>query len=450
MRQTTKDQYTRQSAIIQRLLHETAEEYGAMSGFVQRRSKMTAEVFVQVLVLGLLENREATLNDLVQISAQLGVEISEPGLHGRINELAVVLLAQVLASSLKYQAGGGAVPAGIAQRFAHIDIVDSTQIRLPKALAEHFAGHNSPGTEAMLKMHLSIDYLSGRLNAVRIEAGRTPDQRCDLAVQQAQPGSLQLFDMGYVVLKYLREIDAREAYFLTPFKTSMHVYTQADAAKAVDLGTWLDERAAEKGYVDEWVFIGAEERLPVRLVAFRLSEKQAAERRRRSKENARKKGRTVSQRHLRLLDWGIWITNAPADLLPPQAVPTLYRVRWQIELFFKLCKSQFGLAQVGHWRLPRVLSYLYARLIGIVLFQSMIVPWRFHAGRELSPTKAFRIVRRRALAVLQAVHTRGDELAAILADIQSDFLRFALKTPRKKSPSTFARLLELDALFGLA
>ena len=125
-------------------------------------------------------------------------------------------------------------------------------------------------------------------------------------------------------------------------------------------------------------------------------------------------------------------------------------MRWQIELFFKLCKSQFGLAKVGHWRLSRVLCYLYAHLIGIVLFQGMIVPWRFHAGRELSPTKAFRIVRRRAFALLQAVHTRGAELAALLADMQSDFLRFALKTPRKKLPSAFARLLELDALFGLA
>ncbi len=92
MRQTTKDQYTRQSAIIQQLLHETAAEQGAMSDFVQRRSKMTAEVFVQILELGLLERGEATLNDLVQISAQLGVEISEPGLHGQQVQIALARL----------------------------------------------------------------------------------------------------------------------------------------------------------------------------------------------------------------------------------------------------------------------------------------------------------------------------------------------------------------------
>ena len=65
MRRTTKDQYTRQSAIIQQLLHETAAEQGAMNGFVQRWLKMTAEVFVQILVLGQLESGEATLNDAV-------------------------------------------------------------------------------------------------------------------------------------------------------------------------------------------------------------------------------------------------------------------------------------------------------------------------------------------------------------------------------------------------
>ena len=444
MRRTTNAQYTQQSATIQQLLHETAAEHGTMSGFVQRRSKMSAEAFVQTLVLGLLAGGEATLNDLVQISAHLGVTISEPGLHGRINEAAVVLLEAMLASSLKHQFGGGEVPAEVAQGFTSIDILDSTQVKLPKTLEEHFAGHNSAGTEAMLKIHLSMDYLSGRLNAVRFVAGRTPDQQCDMAVQMAKPGSLQMFDMGYAVLTLLREIAARQAYFLTPLKTQIHVYERPDATKPLELGAWLDAHATGDGYVEAWVFIGADQRLPVRLVARRLSKAQAEKRRRRSKKNARKKGRTVSPRHLSLLDWAIVVTNVPAERLSSHAVMTLYRVRWQIELFFKLCKSQFRLARLGHWRLPRVLCYLYARLIGIVLFQNMLVPWRFHAGRELSPPKAFRIVRRRALALLLAVASRGAELAALLAEIQDDFLRFALKTPRKKSPSTFMRLLQLD------
>jgi len=415
-----------------------------MSGFVKRRSKMTAEVFAETMIIGLLDNPEASLNDLVQISAKLGVEISEPGLHGRINQASVVLLKSLLDSSLKYFAAQGRVPAEVVGQFSRIDVLDSTQITLPKALAPHFAGHNSPGTEAALKLQLSVDYRAGRLNALQMGSGRVPDQTCDLAVQLATPGSLQLFDMGYAVLDRLRRIDAQGAFFLTPLKTRTNVYAHPDDADPLDLAVWLERQAGAGSIVDQWVFVGAEERLPVRLVAYRLPPAHAERRRRQARHNARKKGRQVTQRHLDLLAWGLMMTNLPADRVSADALITLYRVRWQIELFFKLCKSQFRLAVVGPWRLDRLLCQLYARLIGVVLFQWLIAPWRFLATRELSPPKAFRIVRRQALAILAALRTASTSLAAILTEISDDFSRYALKSSRKKSPSTFGLLVALD------
>jgi hypothetical protein len=209
------------------------------------------------------------------------------------------------------------------------------------------------------------------------------------------------------------------------------------------LADWLDKQAADRSIVDQWVFVGDDDRLPVRLVAYRLSPAQVAKRRRQAHHNARKKKRQVTQRHLRLLAWGLMITNVPSALLPAEALITLYRVRWQIELFFKLCKSQFRLAVVGPWRRQRLLCQLYARLIGIVLFQWLIAPWRFLDEGELSPVKAFPIVRRQALPLLGALRAGGDGLADILAQMSDDFLRYALKTSRKKSPSTFGLLEQL-------
>jgi len=430
--------------MIEEFLTEMAEEHGAASDFVKRRSKMTAEIFAQTMILGVLEDPAATLNDLVQMSETLGVDISEPGLHGRINDEAVELLKRLLDSSLKQFAGQGEVPAAVAAQFTRIDLLDSTQITLPKALAAQFAGHNSPGTEAALKIQLSVDYLQGRLNALHIGPGREPDQNCDLAVQQATPGSLQVFDMGYAVLARLRHIADRGAYFLTPLKTRTNVYASPEDPTPLDLAHWLDQQADEQGIVDQWVYIGAAERLPVRLVAYRLSQVHTERRRRQARRNAQKKQRTVTKRHLRLLAWGLIITNVPSTMLPAQALVTLYRVRWQIELFFKLCKSQFRLAQVGPWRLQRVLCQLYARLIGVVLFQWLIVPWRFLEARELSPPKAFRILRRRMLPLVDALRSPAVALAAILADLCDAFLRHALKSQRKKAPSTFALLAQLE------
>ncbi len=399
---------------------------------------MTATIFAETMILGLLDNPEASLNDLVQISAKLGVAISEPGLHERINDEAVVLLKSLLDSSLKQFAAQGAVPAEVLARFSRVDILDSTQITLPKALVPYFEGYNSPGTEAALKIQLSVDYLQGRLNALQIGAGRVPDQTCDLAVQLATPDSLQLFDMGYAVLERLRRIGQQDAYYLTRCKTRTNVYAPPDDPTPLDLAAWLDEQGTDGAVVDHWVYLGDEDRLPVRLVAYRLPQAEVDKRRRQARQNARKKGRQVTKRHLHLLAWGLMITNIPAEWLPAQALITLYRVRWQIELFFKLCKSQFRLAVVGPWRLQRLFCQLYARLIGVVLFQWLIAPWRFLPEGELSPVKALPIVRRQALPILGALRADGVGLAKILAEISDDFSRYALKSPRKKSPSTFS------------
>ena len=128
MRQSTTNKYTQQSETIQNFLHEVATEHGSASGFVKRKSKMTAEIFAETLILGLLEDPEATLNDMVQISAKLGVEISEPGLHGRINDEGVALLKALLDSSLKQLAAQGTVPAEVLTHFTRVDMLDSTQL----------------------------------------------------------------------------------------------------------------------------------------------------------------------------------------------------------------------------------------------------------------------------------------------------------------------------------
>ena len=439
MRRKDREEYTQKSKKLQEFMTEVAEEVGRRSGFVQRQSKMTAEVFAETLIFGGLDNPEAPLNELVQVSEDLGVTISEEGLHQRMNERAVAFLRDLLASSLKQFKAQGTIPDEVLNQFTSMNLLDSTQVTLPEELAEFFAGFNSEGSRAMLKMQLSIDYLTGRLNAIRFGAGRDPDQNCDLAEQVAKEGSLEVFDMGYGSLERLdRLANLIKAYFLTRFKSGTNVYASASAEKPLDLVDWLD---AQGDTVDQNVFLGATKRLRVRLVAQRLPDHVVAERRRKARRNAKKKGRTVSQRHLRLLAWTICITNVPPDMLTAEQVMIIYRLRWQIELFFKLCKSQFRLAAIGPWRLDRILCHLFARLIAIVFFQWLIAPWRFLDDAELSPTKAWRVVRRASRSLLDAIRTRDlDELTALLLSITDDFLRYALKNSRVKSPSTLARL----------
>src|SRR5437868_6770524 len=71
---------------LQNLLLETSRQAGLDSGFLQRRSKLSPEVFVQTLVFGWLANPSASLQQLTQTAALAGTKLSAQALDQRFNQ----------------------------------------------------------------------------------------------------------------------------------------------------------------------------------------------------------------------------------------------------------------------------------------------------------------------------------------------------------------------------
>jgi hypothetical protein len=81
----------------------------------------------------------------------------------------------------------------------------------------------------------------------------------------------------------------------------------------------------------------------------RLPPAQAAEARRRVKAAAKKKGRCVQQRTLRLAEWVLIFTTLPPAVLPTATITALYRVLWQAELVIKRLKSLLDRDRLRAW-----------------------------------------------------------------------------------------------------
>jgi hypothetical protein len=431
-------EYKRERDQLQMLLGEIGEMLGESSGFVQRQSKIGGNELIQILTLGCLENGAASLSGFCQVAQDLEISLSTSGLHQRLSAEAVELLRQVCQLWLEQRSDTDQGRA-VLGRFGAVHIVDSSRIQLPDALAAQFAGSRNGAT---MKVQLAYEYHSGRIEAIELEAGRKPDQKCTLPQDLSAPGDLVLFDLGYFSQDRFAELDNEGGYFLSRLQGQVGLYEKDDAHCQVDLLHWLKGLPETVTVGERDLRMGRRQKVPVRVVYYRLPQQVAQERRRKAKQAAKKNRQPCSQQHLDWLDWIVFVTNVPVRLLTIEQVSIVYRLRWQIEILFKVWKQEMDWGKMGQWRLERVLCQFYARCLALLLFHRLLEKYQADFDWELSWQKALRTLKRKAQVLIEIVRRHFQGILSFLKRLDSDFRRFACKTKRRKSLSTYA-LLEL-------
>lgn len=421
----------------------TIEKLARTAKFVQRKSPLSGLRFVQALVLGLLEHPNASLNQLAQVCGDLDVRISAQGLDERMSQYSVDFLKQVLSWAMGWFQRHTMLDLPLLRNFSAILLVDSTFLSLPETMQAEYPGAGGSGSRASLKIQLVFEFLSGQFTQIDLQAGRCADQAYRAYLQWVQAGTLVLFDLGYFGLDALATIAGGQAFFLSRYHYPTTLRTPD--GEPIQLLAWLRKLTADRVEIPVLLGSRARHRLPCRLIVERVPEADAAERRRKAKDKARKHHKTLSQAYLELLGWQLMVTNVPPTRLPTLQVLRLYRVRWQVELLFKLWKSYAGMKHIGLWRRERILTELYARLIGCVLFHFVTSPLRLPdeswTGRELSAFKAHQILARFAQRLVDAV-AQATDLTRLLTRLEADLLRFGLKQHRQKRPSTLQLLAD--------
>ena len=431
----TDHQCTAMSKQMQAFFESKVQEADQVVGFSQRASKMGAKAFVETLVLGWLDRPEGSLNDLSQYGRDLGCEVSRQAIHQRMTPRAVMLLAYLFQASLEHFTSLDQALRPVLEQFNGVYIIDSTRISLPASMWESFRGSREP--YAALKAQLCVEFLSGALSALTLSDACQPDQHCRLHIDQAQAGSLVLFDLGYYSQPNLCQLDAQGSYFICRLQSQTALYDPATGQR-IELGKHLDRLPFDQ---QEHCFeLGRKSHLPVRVVARRLAPAQAAKRRRYAKQRYRRQGKACSAAYLKLLGWDLLVTNVPATILDALAVATCYRLRWQIELIFKRWKSQLKLAHITAQRPTRVLCQLYAGLIAVVLINWIERCFYQPCDTDLSLKKSFDLILRFLPRITDAISLGWLPLPLIFARLRHRFSMFAYQHRRRKSPSTFQLL----------
>ncbi len=376
---------------MQRVLTRRAKELERETGFVQRSTaQLDGPTFSQTTVFGWMANAEASYPQLRHVAASLEVSVSSQAVEQRFGQESAALLRELLHEAVGEVLSSEARAPELLSRFTGVYVQDGTISSLPPELKEEWRGCGGSTPEAgqsSMRVQVRLDLAQGGMQGPWLQAGRAAERSGEAHEAPRPVGCLYNVDAGYFTLAEMRAHGKAGRYWLTAATAGTLVIDAR--GQCWDLVSFL--RAQQGAEVDVQVYLGKHERLPVRLIARRVSPEQAKLRRaraQRSKEgkakgvqrpNVRKgrkagakrqrqrKCRKTGKARMQLLDWTILVTNVPQELLSVDEALVMARCRWQIELCWKLWKQ---LGKLDTWRSAkpyRSLTEIYAKLLGLLI-----------------------------------------------------------------------------------
>jgi hypothetical protein len=427
---------------MQGVLTQSADNKAIETGFVKRKRKITGSKFIQTLVFGWLDNPDATLEELTQTGVKVGLDISPQGLDKRFTKESSEFLYKVLEEVLKVTINTEPVGIPVLQRFKGVYLQDTSTVVLPDEFSGIWkgCGGSSPeNTSSSVKLHFRLDISSGSLSG-QLQSGREHDRSREL--DKLPSGSLWLRDLGYSSLKEYSKLNIDGVYHLSKVKSSYGLYDEE--GKRWDLVDFLEKHCkTDTDRLDRKIYLGFNERYECRMLAIRVPNSVAEVRRGKLKSEAKKKGKKVSERSLRLASWTVLCTNVPYELLTLEEAMTLIRIRWQIELLFKLWKSEGHIDESLSEDSWRILSELYAKLIGMVIHHWIMLTGTWQRPNR-SIVKISREIRKHARELAKSFSSGiGDRIYETLTEIQRCLSKVRGVSKRKTKPSAYQLLLGL-------
>ena len=425
---------------IQEVLEAGADKLAKTTGFVKRQVKVTGSNFSQMLVFGWLSNPDATLEELTQMGAAVGLEITPQGLEQRFTKEASEFMKEILGKAIEQVVQAEPVAVPLLQKFNGVYLKDSTIVTLPDGLKDIWpgsgGGENTSGPS--LKIEVGIDMLCGKLLGPLLEAGKVTDRGSELHKIELPAGSLRIADLGYWSLNQLEEYSLADVFWLIRAQSQTAIFDTD--GKRWELAALAKTQKGDE--IDMQVTMGVKKGLSARLVGQRVPPSVAQERRRKLRKAANDEEKTPSQNSLTLCDWVLFVTNVPESMLSLPEVLVLARLRWQIELLFKLWKDHGHLDKSNSARPYGILCECYAKLVAMVIQHWFLLTssWRFP---DRSFRKAAAAIRQHILHIALAIPD-SDALASALYILQRCLAHGCRINKSCQTPRSFQLLLAAE------
>ena len=240
----------------------------------------------------------------------------------------------------------------LADRALRLRLIDATVITQP----------GSAGVD--WRVHLSFDVGAQRLDEFEVTDAHGGETLARHAVER---GDVLVGDRVYGQRNGLGAVLAVGAQVVVRIN-SASLPMETAAGQPVDLRRWLRQIPKTDQQQTRPVWITTPQgRYALRLIARRLPPGAVAAARRRAVRASRKQKHKPTALTRLMAGWVVVVSNLPADRWTPTQILAMYRLRWQVELLIKRCKS---LLQLDHLRVQDrevAQAYLLGKALGALL-----------------------------------------------------------------------------------
>lgn len=321
-------------------------ELAKKSKFIQRRSKLTAVKFLDLMLFNSQFNHCLSLNQLaIEASSVYDMEITKQGLDQRINDRAVDFFKLLLQHQLNNQISQP-IDTNLLSSFNRVRIKDSTKFDVNSQLEEELPGYGGAASLACTSIQYKFDLNTGNCIDLSITPALESDYKNALNNKvDVHKGDLIIRDLGYFGIEVLKTINSNKALYLSKLKPNVGVF-EKDDGKFIKLDfdklyKWMTKNGIKT--LEKEVYIGGEAKMPTRLMVDMLPKEIYEKKLRKVTKERMKKGRKASENYSSKARFNLTITNATTEQLNINAALFTYRLRCQVELVFKLWKSNYGI-----------------------------------------------------------------------------------------------------------
>ena len=367
------------------------------AGFCKRESKLNPLVFFDLMMYDASSAKPKSLNQLsIEALSAHDVGISKQGMDKRFNEQALGFLKLLIEKQLSVEISQQ-IEAGWLSLFNRVVIKDATRFELPEKFKDQLPGSGGSASKAGACLQFEYDLKSGNIIDLNLTAANRPDVKDAVQVlDKVECNDLIIRDLGYFAFKSFLNISSKGGFFVSRVRANAIVYEmKGGKIQKLDfkvLYEWMRNHYLSR--IEKNVFIGNTPKIPVRMIIDLLPDAVYEERIRKTNLSHKSKGYTSSEKFKLNSRFNLFITNVSQTVLPIDVVPALYRIRWQIELIFKIWKSIIGIHHNRIMKYTRWLCILHFKLLLMIVNWNIVMDKRnrFYkqSGKLLSPNKCFK------------------------------------------------------------